>query len=463
MPAETPLLSPAPPEAPVVYDTPPGPPPTRLGRPLPFLMKSDPTGFMSQMAREYGDVVRLRVGKINAFLLNHPDLIRDVLVTNSRLFMKGEGLQRTKRLLGEGLLTSEGDFHLKQRRLMQPMFLKARIASYAEAMGRHALRQGGGWHAGQVVDIGREMAALTLAVVGETLFATDLTGQTSEVREALDQSLQLFNRTNSPFAALLDRLPFGPAKQAQNARERLDKILYRLIDDHKATGEGQDLLSLLLGARYEDGEPTDRTQVRDEAMTIFLAGHETTANALTWTWYLLANHPEVASRMHGETANQLQGRPAEFADLDNLTYTRQVVSESMRLYPPAWIIGRRALADYDVAHEGHRYLIPKGSIVVTSQWVMHHDPRYWPEPDRFDPSRWENSESESRPKFAYFPFGAGPRQCIGEGFAWMEAILLLATLAQNWKPELMSQEPAFPQPRITLRPRDPILMKLGKW
>jgi cytochrome P450 len=427
----------------------PGPKPKRFG--LLSLSRVNPTVFLSDLARDYGDISQFRLGPTNAVLLNHPDLIRDVLVTNSRWFMKGEGLQRAKRVLGEGLLTSEGEFHLKQRRMLQPVFLKNHIRNYAAAMGRHAHQTAARWQDGQTVDIAREMGRLTLAVVGETLFSADIEGEAQELGAALDTSLELFDSLSSPLAPLFERLPFGPSKTFKEARGRLDATIYRLIAEHRQSGhDNGDLLSLLLNARYDDGSAMDETQLRDEAMTIFLAGHETTANALAWTWILLAKHPEIAAQVQQEAKSVLGERPATYDDLEKLTFTRQVISESMRLYPPAWIIGRKALQDYEVEHQDAHYLIPKNSLVLTCQWVMHHDPRYWEAPHEFRPERWAGEQD--RPKFAYFPFGAGPRQCIGEGFAWMEAVLLFAGLAANWKGTLVDEKPIGLQPRITLRP-----------
>jgi cytochrome P450 len=443
---------------------PPGPPRRRFGAP-PAAARRDPTAYLQSLARDYGDVARFQFIRRDAYLLSHPDLIRDVLLTHSRRFMKGEGLQRAKRLLGEGLLTSEADFHLKQRRLIQPVFLKNHLQNYAAAMGKHAHQTAARWNEAQTVDMTREMGRLTLAVVGETLFSADVEGEAAELGAALDKSIELFNSLNSPFAPLFDLLPFGPAKTFQNARRRLDATIFRLIEEHRQNEvKNGDLLSLLLSARYDDGTAMSNDRLRDEAMTIFLAGHETTANALSWTWVLLAQHPEIAARLGEEARRVLGDRPATYEDLDQLVFTRQVVSESLRLYPPAWVLGRTALDDYEIEHQNQKFTIPRGSLVLMSQWVMHRDARYWPAPDAFDPSRWDDENlDESRPKFAYFPFSAGPRNCIGEGFAWMEAILLLAGLAAHWRARLVDEKPIGVEPRITLRPARAIQMKLERW
>lgn len=422
----------------------------------------DPLRSLEELAASQGDIAQIRFGRRRAYVFSHPDLVKDLLVTNSRLFIKGEGLQRAKRLLGNGLLTSEGEFHLRQRRLLQPVFLKSRIRDYADTMGRHSVGTARHWEDGAEVNMADEMNRLTLGVVGETLFSTNVGDKADEIGASLDTALEMFQTLGSPFIAILERLPFGPMARFRKASARLDDIVIKLIEERRASGEDRgDLLSLLLAARYDDGSAMDNTQLRDEALTILLAGHETTSNALSWTWVELSRHLEVARRLHEEAVAVMGDDPPRFEHVDKLCYTRQVISESMRLHPPAWIIGRIALDDYMVEHEGERHVIPRGSIVVVSQWVIHRDSRYWPNPMEFNPDRWENPDP-NLPKFAYFPFGAGPRQCIGEGFAWMEAILLLAGLARNWKATLIGEAPP-PQPRITLRPGGPIRMKLEAW
>lgn len=442
----------------------PGPRARSWGAP-PSAMRRDPAAYFQGLAGEHGDVVRIRFGRFEVYLLSHPDLIRDVLVTRSRLFVKGQGLQRAKRLLGEGLLTSEGEFHHRQRRLLQPVLLKSRIQMYARAMGTWAEQTSARWQDGQSVDMAREMGRLTLAVVGGTLFSADVEGQAHELGAALDTSINLFNSLSSPLAPLFERLPFGPARTFRLARARLDATILGLIEERRAAlasghEDSKDLLALLLGARYEDGSAMDDAQLRDEAMTIFLAGHETTANALAWTWYLLAQHEEIAVRVRAEAQQVLAGRAAAYEDVEKLSYTRQVIAESMRLYPPAWIVGRRALTDYEFEHNGSRYVVPEGSTVVASQWIMHRDPRFWARPEEFWPERW--SQDEARLNRAYFPFGGGPRQCIGEGFAWMEAVLLFAGLAQHWSARLADGSTVRVQPRITLRPLGGIKMVLER-
>jgi cytochrome P450 len=426
-----------------------------------FAFRRDPIGFLLNLVERYGDLVYFKLGPQPVFLLNNPDHIRDVLVTHNRNFMKGEGLQRAKRLLGEGLLTSEGEFHLRQRRLAQPAFHRQRIAGYAATMVEYAARMRDCWQAGETRDVAREMMRLTLGIAGKTLFDADVENEADEIGEALTTTFESFNRVTLPFIQWLDRLPLPSAKRFQKARSRLDATIYRIIHERRASGADRgDLLSMLIQARDEEGDGSGMTdeQLRDEAMTIFLAGHETTANALTWAWYLLSQHPEIEARFHAEVDGALKGDLPSAEDFPRLQYTEMVFAESMRLYPPAWIIGRRALVDYQI----NGYAVPARSILVMSQYVTHHDPRYFPDPFRFDPERWRPEARESRPKFSYYPFGGGPRLCIGESFAWMEGVLVMATLAQHFKPRLAPGRPVEIQPLVTLRPKHGMRMILER-
>jgi cytochrome P450 len=357
-----------------------------------------------------------------------------------------------KKFLGEGLLTSEGEFHRRQRRLAQPAFHRQRINAYATAMADYAARTRDRWQTGGTLDVWQEMMRLTLAIVGKTLFDADVEDEANEIRVALTEIMRLFERITSPFAGLLDKLPLRSNRRWLKAKQRLDSIIYRIIDERRKTGEDRgDLLSMLLLAQDEEGDRSTMTdsQLRDEAMTLFVAGHETTANALTWSWYLLSQHPEAEANLHREIDAVLAGKLPTAEDVPRLRYTEMVFAEAMRLYPPAWTMGRRALSDYEVGG----YIIPAGSIVLMSPWVMHHDPRFYPDPFRFDPERWTVEARESRPKFSYFPFGGGPRVCIGESFAWMEGVLLIAVLAQQWKLRLAPGQQVEPEPKVTLRPK----------
>ena len=436
----------------------PGPKQSILGS-LVYLPGRDPLAFFTNLARTYGDIVSYRMGGEQMFFVNDPQHIKDILVTHNKSFMKGRGLQRAKRLLGEGLLTSEGAVHLRQRRLMQPAFHRDAVAGYGKTMVAYAERMRDGWVDGRTLDIAAEMNRLTLSVVGKTLFDADVESQAVEVGEALTGVMDTFWMMMLPFADAIERLPVPKLRRARMARVRLDQIIYRMIADRRASGRDHgDLLSMLLEAQDEDdgGVMTDE-QVRDEAMTIFLAGHETTANALTWLWYLVGSAPDVEAKLHAEIDRVLQGRLPTFADVRALPYLERVITETMRLYPPAWIIGRRALVDYSIG----AYSMPARSIIILSPYVLQRDRRYYPDPERFDPDRWTPESRARLPKFAYFPFGGGPRQCIGESFAWMELILVAATIAQRWKLGLVPGHPVVPQPLVTLRTRHGMRMTVA--
>jgi len=424
-----------------------------IGNLYPF--RSNPLAFIRKAHSEYGDLVYFRVVSQHLYLVCHPDLVREILVTNQNNFVKSRALQRAKILLGEGLLTSEGQHHLRQRRLVQPAFHRERLAGYAAAMSECAVRARERWQAG-AMDVSVEMAQLTLSVVAKTLFSADIESEAPEIGAAMTSILQLFKVLLMPFSEYLDKLPLPSVRRFERARARLDATIYGLIRERRQSGrDAGDLLSMLLLAQdeAEGGEMTDE-QVRDEAMTLFLAGHETGANALTWTWYLLAQHPEIERRLHQEVDAVLGGRPPELADLPNLRYAEMVLSEALRLYPPAWAIGRRALAAFQLGD----YEIPAGSICIASPFVVQRDARWFPEPDKFDPERWTPEAREARPKFSYFPFGGGARVCIGERFAWMEGVILLAAIAQKWQFRLAPGQIAEPLPLVTLRVKNGLRM-----
>jgi cytochrome P450 len=412
----------------------------------------DPTGALVRAAGRYGDVSRFRFGLYDEYLLVHPEHIQQVLVGEHRSFTKGRALTEARRILGDGLLTSEGEWHRRQRRLMQPLFVHGCIRTYGEQMVEAGERTAARWPAGQLLDVHAEMSRLTLGIVARTLFAADVEGEATEIGQALTEAIEMLNRFMLPFSGLLERLPTATARRLRRARARLDETIYALIAERRASGgDHGDLLSLLLQARDEEDRSARMTdqQIRDEAMTIFLAGHETTAVALTWTWYLLSQNSGVETRLHEELARELDGRSPTVADLPRLTYTEQVLAESIRLYPPAWVIGRRASVDVDLDD----YRIPAGAIVILSPFLTHRDARWYPEPLRFDPDRFTPEQRSLRPRYAYFPFGGGPRVCIGEGFAWMEAQLLLATLAQRVRLRSAEGQQVALHPRVTLRPR----------
>ena len=412
--------------------------------------RAKPLQFLTRVAQEYGDISYFRLANQDIYLLNHPDFVRDVLVTNQANFTKSRFLQRARVLLGDGLLTSEGSIHVRQRRLVQPAFHRDRMAAYAQVMIDSAVRMRERWKDGGAVEVSGEMMRLTLSIVGKTLFSADVESEASEIGEALTSVLKMFQMVMMPFSEYLEKLPLPSIRRFEKARARLDQTIYGLIRERRKSGEDSgDLLSMLLLAQDEDatgGAMTD-VQVRDEALTLLLAGHETTANALTWTWYLLSQNPECEARLQREIDSVLDGRVPEIADLPQLRYTEMVFAESMRLYPPAWAIGRMSKAPFELGG----IEIGAKSICLVSPYVTHRDVRWFPDPEKFDPERWTAEARESRPKFSYFPFGGGSRVCIGERFAWMEGVLVLATVAQKWKLRLDPAQKVEPLPLITLR------------
>ncbi len=436
--------------------TPPGP----LWPMLSFIAPwQDPLRRFADLARTYGDVVSFRTPAGRMVFLSAPQDIRDVLVTHQANFTKSRGLERAKVLLGEGLLTAEGATHRRERRLLQPAFHRDRIARYAAAMVESADRAQSRWRAGEPFDVAREMNHLTLAIVGRTLFDLDVEAQADDVGAALTRVLESFWIGLLPFGQTIERLPVPAFRQARQARDDLDAIIYRVIAERRADGRDHgDLLSMLLAARDTaeegDGRGLSDAQVRDEAMTLMLAGHETTANALTWTWYLLSEWPEARAALEAELDSVLGGRLPTLADVASLRYTDQVAHEALRLYPPAWLIGRRTIEPYAV----RGYTLPSRTVVMMSPYVVQRDARWFPDPERFAPERWTPAFKESLPKQAFFPFGAGSRQCIGESFAWMEMTLLIATIAQRWRLAHVPGHRAVPQPLITLRAKHGMMM-----
>jgi len=425
-------------------------PPQRKGFPivgvLPQFRKNPPV-FLQTMAREHGDIVHYRLGPQDVYLVSNPDWIKDILVTNQTNFTKSRFLERAKVLLGEGLLTSEGEFHRRQRRLVQPAFHRDRLIGYASAMVETTAQTRESWTGGAQLDMAREMMRLTLGVVAKTLFSADVASDADEIGNALTQVMVLFDMVLMPFSEWIEKLPLPSIRRFEKARDFLDKTIYGIIAERRASKEDKgDLLSMLLLAQDEDNSTMSDKQIRDEALTLFLAGHETTANALMWAWYLLSQNPSVAEKFYDEVDRVLEGRLPTFDDLPRLKFTEGVFAESMRLYPPAWVIGRRAKADYPIA----QYTIPKKSILMMSPWVVHRDPRWFPEPEQFNPARWA-FQGDNRPKFSYIPFGGGMRVCIGERFAWMEGVLLLATVAQAWRFKLVPGHPVATAALITLR------------
>lgn len=457
--AIVPTVDTAPPSPLAKTIRPPGPHPRYPGQFVVDLAR-DMRGLFSRMA-EFGDVTQIRIGPQLVVVLNHPEDVKRVLVTDQRNFTKGRALERTKSLLGDGLLTSEGELHLRQRRLMQPAFHRSRIATYATVMSAYAERAQAGWEDGATLDVHAEMMHLTLAVVCKTLFDEDVEQDAGVVGEAIDLSLKMFNYTVVPLGILMEWVPVRWVRRLHRARRRMDQLIFRMIEDRRKVGTDRgDLLSMLIAAHDDEGDGkgmTDR-QLRDELVTIMMAGHETTAVALSWTWYLLSQHLDVEARLHAELDSALGGRTPTMDDLQRLPFTRMVFAESMRLYPPAWIIERRATESFHVGG----FTIPAGTLVLMSQYNIHRDPRWWSDPERFNPDRWRDDETSDRPKFSYFPFGAGTRMCIGEQFAWMEGILAIATIAQRWSLSHDTTHQVEMDPLVTLRPKFGMRMTLSR-
>jgi cytochrome P450 len=418
---------------------------------LPDFQK-DRLGFLDKTVNQYGDVSRVRFAHMSFYILNHPDLVEEVLQTKNKYFVKNVTEEVWFVLLGNGLLISEGEFWRRQRRLMQPSFHRKHIADYGRIMVEYTERLLSGWRNGEERDIHADMMRVTLEVVAKTLFGSDVAGEAKEVGDALEVLLGEFEKRMLTPIQIPMKIPTPNNLRFRRSVQALEIIIQEIIQERRAAGDPaskNDLLQLLLDARDEDGSGMTDKQLRDELMTLILAGHETTANTLSWTWYLLSQNPEVEERLICELATILDGRSPKFEDLPNLRYADQVIKESMRLYPPVWTLeGRRAIQDLEIGE----YHVPRGTIMLLSPWLAHRDKRYFVEPERFNPARWTEAFSKSLPRYAYFPFGGGPRLCIGQSFATMEAVLILATVAQRFKLSLSPGQDVVPYPSITLRP-----------
>lgn len=425
-------------------------PPIRRGLPLLgslFSFVKDMPGFLVSLHEEHGPVAQFRLGRKRVVSLAEPDLVEQILVRDPHLFLKSQGMRRTKLVLGNGLLLSEGDFHLRQRRLASKAFPKPRIDSYADSMVRISQQQCADWKDGQTVLISGEMMLLTLRVVAKTLFDHDTTEDAAAVERSMTAFQRLFPILLLPATEFLEKLPVPTTLQFRNAARGLDEVVYRIIDERSQSDEDRgDLLSILMAAKDEEtGEGMSRQQLRDEVLTIFLAGHETTATAMCWTLYLLALNPKWYQPMLEEIDDVLGGRAATASDFSKLDLTRRVFAESMRLYPPAWTLGRECIHDYPLGD----YVYPQGTTFLLSTFVAGRDARHFPSPLVFDPDRFLSQDE--RPKYAYFPFGGGRRKCLGERFSWMEGVLILATLSQHWRFSYQGAMPARYSASLTLR------------
>lgn len=425
--------------------TPPGPP----GHPILGNLRefaADTLGFATRLAREHGDVARFRLVNREAWLLSGPEAVERVLVDNQRSYVKHTFFWRkVEAIFGRGLLTNEGDAWLRQRRLAQPAFHHARIADYAAIMVDYTLDRVAGWEDGEERDVRAEMTSITFRVVAKTLFDAEVSGDVAEIAAAFDTGIEEIARRIRRPVLLPDWVPTRGNRRYRSAVGRMDRLVYRIIDEHRDGRDRGDLLSALMRVEDEEGRPMSDEQLRDETITMLLAGHETTALALTWTWFLVSRHPEVAERLEAEV-DALDGPPV-IDDLPRLPFTERVVKESLRLYPPAYSFGREALEDDEIAG----WPVAAGTTLFVFPWVLHRDPRFFPEPLRYDPDRWTDDFERSLPRLAYLPFGSGPRMCIGREFARMELVLIVAAIAQRFRLE-WGAEPPVPMASITLRP-----------
>jgi len=426
-----------------------------------FSFRRDIIGFLKKIAHEYGDIVHFKIGPIRIVLLNHPDLIKEVLTTQHRNFVKGRPLEMAKELLGEGLLTSEGEFHKRQSRLIQPAFHRNAIEYCATAMTECSSRLMHGWEEGMRVDMKEEMTNMSIAIAGKAMFGADVEKEAKEINKALDTATNLFGRIALPFSELLLKLPIPSTRRFFKAKAMLDDTINKMVIERQQNKiDKQDLLSLLLNSQDEkiDGEGMTDQQLRDEALTLFLTAFDTTSTALTWVWYLLSQNPEAEAELHEEIDRVLHGRSPTAADVANLKYTRMVLGESMRMFPPSYVIPRQALEDFPI----DKYIVPKGTIILLSPYLIHHDSRFHTDPEKFNPHAWDKHSRSANSKYEYFPFSRGPRACIGEPFAWMQGILVLASIAQFWRIKLAPGHPVELLPLMNLRPKYGMMMTLHR-
>ena len=438
---------------------------------LPRLLRGDvfrenAADFLLANARLYGDLVFFKALGSPVLQFNHPDLVHEMLVRDAPHHHRNLVMQRSKAVLGEGLLTSEEPLHMRQRRLAQPAFHRQRIAAYGEVISGYTVRMTDTWTDGEILDIRGEMLLLALRIVGKTLFDTSVEDEVHAIAAAVDSFQGFLPLAFLPFSQHIQRLPVPAMRRIRQGREQLDALIYRMIRERRAdpTDRG-DLLSMLLAATDEEaGASGERgmsdTQVRDECLTVLLAGHETTANALSFALWLLAHHPETQQQLAAECAAVLGGRAPTASDYAQLPLAEQVFAEALRLYPPVWVTARTAAESY----EYRGLTITRGTILIAPQFAVHRDPRFFADPLAFDPSRFTPVAKAARPRYAYFPFGAGSRQCIGEGLAWMEGTLCLAAIVQHWRlsPAPGTEGDIAIDPSVSLRPKGPVPLRLER-
>ncbi|HVJ05397.1 MAG TPA: cytochrome P450 [Candidatus Saccharimonadales bacterium] len=418
----------------------------------------DPVEHFKNLAAKFGDIAHYKLGRRHILFLNHPDYIREVFIVQHANFVKERTQQRAKLLLGNGMITADGAMHKQQRQASAPAFHRQKIVEHADEIVRRAAELRDSWGAGEAHDVHREMMTLGLGIIGATVFRTDLGEEVHGLNRAMADIMDVYNAVVMlPGIRLLLHIPFTPLRKFVHARAKLHAAIDRLIVEHRRRGKdagGADLLTMLLDAQKTNGWSDEH--VRDQVMTVILAGYETTAIALTWTWYLLSENPEAEAKMHEEMDRVLDGRLPTYEDLPLLQYTEMVLAEAMRLYPPAWAMGRLSLNEFQLGE----YRLPAGTTVLASQFIMHRDARFFPDPLRFDPERHTAAAKAARAKGTYFPFGMGPRQCIGEAFAWMEGVLVLTTLAQRWKLRYDERHEVVAEPLFTLRPKGGMPMRV---
>lgn len=422
--------------------------------------QQDMLGFLTRMARTKGDVARYRLGYKPFVLLSHPDYIEEVLVTRNKQFAKHFVLDLLKPTLGNGLLNSGGEHWLRQRRLMQPAFQPKRIQTYAGIMTDHTLRLAQVWEQGGDREVNADMMNLALGIVAESLLGLDMTRESQRVGQAMEVLMEDFSYRFESLFSLPLWLPSPWNRKVKRMIGELDQLIFGLIAQRRhRPGAQNDLLTRLLQARDEEtGQGMTDRQLRDELMTLFLAGHETTANSLTWTWYLLSQYPAVAEKLREELRDVLRGQPPTAADVPRLKYLEQVLLESMRIYPPVYAYGRKPVETVEIGGEK----IAAETSVIMSQWVVHRDPRFFDDPADFRPERWTEAFQHQLPRYAYFPFSGGPRVCIGDRFAMLEASLVLAMLVPRFRVELLPDPPIVPWPSVTLRPHFGMRMKIHR-
>jgi len=423
-------------------------------------IRNDPLGFLLQAGENYGDIFFLRLGPRRVYVLNKAEYIQEVLIRQMKNIQKADlNKDLLGRFLGQGILTSDGDFHKKQRKLVQPAFHPHRIDAYADVMVSYTQEMMAGWQSDEIVDIDDRMMRLTMNIVSKTLFDADVSATANDVGEAI-KVLQKLTSDDFKLGFMMPMwVPTARNRKIRKSTQALDKTVLKFIQERRVSGDDKgDLLSMLLMAQDEgDGSKMSDQQVRDEAVTLFAAGHETTSNALTWAWYLLSQNPMVEQELHIELDAVLNERLPTMADLAQLPYTEAIIQETLRLYPPAWILMSRTPLE-TIQIDG--YQIDPGEWIWIAPYMTHRKSEYFADPEKFDPSRFLGERQREIPKYAYFPFGGGPRVCIGNSFALMEARLVLATIAQKFKLELVSGQEIIPEPEITLSSRNGLRMKL---